>query len=101
MQSHGPTPPAPNPLSRILPYISGILIVYGALGVAVNLRLIPLLIEGISGWFSGRVGWDIPLRISFLSPLESHYDGRPWLAWAAWLIGVALLSTRLLSKQPL
>lgn len=99
MQSHGPTPPASSFFARILPYVSGILIFYGALGVAINLRLVSLLIEGVSGWLGGRVGWDVPLHAGFLSPLEAHYDARPWLAWAAWLLGVALLATRFLSTS--
>ena len=100
MQSHRLTSPAPSILARILPYLSGILILYGAIGVAINLRLIPLLIEGVSGWFSGRVGWDVPFQAAFLSPLQSHYDARPWLPWAAWLLGVALLSPHLTSSPP-
>ncbi|MGA7732939.1 MAG: hypothetical protein WCD37_16905 [Chloroflexia bacterium] len=62
--------------------------------MAINLRLLSLLIEGLSGWLGARVAWDVPLRIALLEPLEAHYDARPWLAWAAWLLGVALLSVR-------
>lgn len=101
MQLHGPDTAAPHVslLARILPFVSGILIAYGALGVAVNLRLLDLLVEGVVGWIGGRVGWDVPFHASFLSPLEAHYDGRPWLAWAAWLVGVALLSARFLGRR--
>jgi hypothetical protein len=94
MQSQRSGLPDSSTPARVIPYLSGILIVYGALGVAINLRLLPLMLEGLSGWFGARVAWDVPLRLSLLGPLEAHYDARPWLAWAAWLLGVALLSVR-------
>jgi hypothetical protein len=76
---------------RIFLVISALLIIYGAVGVAVNLRLLPLLIEGVGAWFGGHVAWDAPQQFGWLGPLQAHYDARPWLAWAAWLVGVALL----------
>ena len=77
---------------RFLPYISAFLIIYGAIGVAVNLRLVPLIIEGLTGWLGTQ--WSAfapPLQLSFLQPLQAHFDAFPWLPWAAWLAGVALL----------
>ena len=76
---------------RIFLIISALLIIYGAVGVAVNLRLLPLLFEGVGAWFGGHVAWDAPQQFGWLGPLQAHYDARPWLAWAAWLAGVALL----------
>ncbi len=99
MQSQKYSLPLTGYFARFVPYISAILIAYGALGVAINLRLLSLLIEGISGWLGGSVAWDAPLQLGILSPLEAHYDARPWLAWAAWLLGAALLSTRFISNK--
>jgi hypothetical protein len=99
MQSQRSGLPGSSTPARVIPYLSGILIVYGALGVAINLRLLSLILEGLSGWFGARVAWDAPLRIALLGPLEAHYDARPWLAWAAWLLGVALLSVRRVSTR--
>ncbi|MEP6775638.1 MAG: hypothetical protein ABJA50_08585 [Chloroflexota bacterium] len=76
---------------RIFLIVSALLIVYGAVGVAVNLRLLPLLFEGLGAWFGGHVAWDVPQQFGWLGPLQAHYDARPWLPWAAWLVGVALL----------
>src|SRR5881398_3803523 len=79
-------------IRRFLPYISAVLIIYGVIGVAVNLRFLPLLIEALTGWLGP--GWSAfapPLQLSFLEPLQAHFDARPWLPWAAWLVGVTLL----------
>jgi len=76
---------------RIFLIVSALLIIYGAVGVAVNLRLLPLLFEGVGAWFGGHVAWDAPQQFGWLSAVQSHYDARPWLPWAAWLVGVALL----------
>ena len=78
-------------LTRLLLIVSALLIVYGAVGVAVSLRLLPLLFEGVGSWFGGHVAWDVPQQLAWLDPLQAHYDARPWLAWAAWLVGGALL----------
>ncbi len=80
-------------IRRFLPYIAAILIIYGAVGVAVNLRLVSLLIEGLTGWFGPQAQWSAfaaPLQVSIMGPLEAHFDARPWLPWAAWLAGTAL-----------
>jgi hypothetical protein len=80
-------------IRRFLPYLAAILIVYGAVGVAVNLRLVSLLVEGLTGWFGPQAQWSAfvaPLQVSIMGPLEAHFDARPWLPWAAWLVGTAL-----------
>jgi len=79
---------------RFVPYVAAVLIVYGAVGVAVNLRLVALFIEGLTGWLGPQAQWSAfaaPLQVSLLGPLEAHFDARPWLPWAAWLVGTALL----------
>ncbi|MEO8287435.1 MAG: hypothetical protein ABI670_13500 [Chloroflexota bacterium] len=79
-------------IRRFLPYISAILIIYGAVGVAVNLRLIALIIGALTGWLGPSwSAFAAPIQLSFLAPLQAHFDARPWLPWAAWLVGAALL----------
>lgn len=74
-----------------LHYISAALLAYGAVGVASQVRLLPLLAEGLLSWL--RPG--SPPSSAWLGPLQEHYDALPWLPWAAWLLAVGLLhSTR-------
>lgn len=80
-----------TPLYTPLKYVSAALLLYGAVGVAIQVRLLPLLIEGLLAWF--RPGEE-SLTSPWLGLLQGHYDAIPWLPWAAWLAGVGLLAYR-------
>lgn len=73
----------------IVRYVAAALMLYGGLGVAVHFRLLALFYTGLSGWL-GLGG--APVSLSWMEPLQAHYDGHPWLPWAAWLVGVGLLT---------
>jgi hypothetical protein len=75
-----------------LRFISAALLVYGAVGVAINLRLLPLIIEGLRGWSGTQPDQGAPANLDWLGLLQAHYDAVPWLPWAAWLAGIALLA---------
>ncbi|HET6261836.1 MAG TPA: hypothetical protein VFG99_06310, partial [Chloroflexia bacterium] len=75
----------------LLLYLAGALIIYGALGVAVHLRLLPLVVQGLVSWLGPPPASSPPLSIPPLSLLQAHYDALPWLPWAAWLAGVGIL----------
>lgn len=72
-------------------YVAGALILYGVVGVIVHLRLPSLLYSGLAGWLGLGAA---PFPVSFMEPLQAHYDALPWLPWAAWLFGVGLLTFR-------
>ena len=79
-------------------YLAPVLIAYGALGVAINLRLLPLLAAGLSSWL-GLPSWNTaPGQWPWLDPLQAHFDALPWLPWFAWLVGVGLLVRPLFSR---
>src|SRR5688500_10942415 len=73
--------------------IPAALMLYGAMGVIVQLRLFPLLEEGLTGWLESRSPSSVPTS-GWFQPLQAHFDGLPWLPWAAWLAGVAVLALR-------
>ncbi|MFL5733993.1 MAG: glycosyltransferase family 39 protein [Chloroflexia bacterium] len=73
------------------------LVVYGVVGVAVLLRLLPLFVGGLASWLGLPGPLAAPAGLGLLAPLQAHYDGVPWLPWAAWLVGVGLL---FVSRQP-
>ncbi|MEA2574484.1 MAG: hypothetical protein QOH93_1782 [Chloroflexia bacterium] len=77
-----------------MPYIAGAFIVYGVIGVVTHLRLFSLLVTGVTAWFGLPSSASAPTSLGFLGPLRAHFDGTPWLAWAAWLLGVGLLTFR-------
>jgi hypothetical protein len=83
----------------IIRYIAAALIVYSAVGVAVHMRLLALIAEGVSGWFGQPAPSTAPVHLRWLEPLNAHYDARPWLPWAAWLVAVGLLAWNV-SRQP-
>src|SRR5438874_8291687 len=70
---------------------------YGARGVAVHLRLPALLGAGLAAWLGLPDPSAAPPGWGLLGPLQAHYDAVPWLPWAAWLLGVGLLSRPLLA----
>lgn len=74
--------------SALARYGAMALVLYGAFGVAVHLRLFSLLYSGLAGWFGLGAA---PYPLLFMEPLQAHYDARPWLPWAAWLVGTGLL----------
>ncbi len=76
----------------IIKYAAAALIVYGAVGVAVHLRFISLLVEGVRGWLGLQSAFDAPLSMPWLDALTTHYSARPWLPWAAWLVAIGLLA---------
>ncbi|HEX9989773.1 MAG TPA: hypothetical protein VGE45_15020 [Chloroflexia bacterium] len=75
----------------LLLYLAAALIVYGALGVAVHLRLLPLVVQGLASWLGPPPASSPPPSIPPLSLLQGHYDALPWLPWAAWLAGAGIL----------
>lgn len=76
---------------RISRYVAAALIIYGAVGIVVHLRLLSLLYSGLVGWFGLGAA---PFPLAFMEPLQAYYDAMPWLPWAAWLFGVGLLTFR-------
>src|SRR5438874_9121174 len=70
---------------------------YGARGVAVHLRLPALLGAGLAAWLGLPDPSAAPPGWGLLGSLQAHYDAVPWLPWAAWLVGVGLLSRPLLA----
>ncbi len=67
------------------------LLVYGAAGIALNLRLPALLAVALPAALGTASFRDSPVEVPGLDPLVAHYAARPWLPWAAWLAGLALL----------
>ena len=63
---------------------------YGVAGVTVQLRLVPLLVAGLSGPADLSSAFSAPPSPAWLVPFQAHFDGLPWLAWAAWLVGLGL-----------
>src|SRR5437879_2710199 len=80
----------PGGRSEVSRYIAIALIAYGALGVAIQLRLLPLAVAGLTAWLGLPAATDMPTRWGVLDLLQAHYDGLPWLPWAAWLLGAGL-----------
>jgi hypothetical protein len=72
-------------------YVAVALIVYGAVGVAVHLRLLPLLWSGPVAWLGLPSPSSAPPQFGLLVPLQAHYDSLPWIPWAAWLFGFWIL----------
>ncbi|MEO6458575.1 MAG: hypothetical protein ABIO92_09960, partial [Chloroflexia bacterium] len=71
--------------------LSAALMLYGALGVVAQLRLLPLVEEGLAGWLAPLSPSAAPSP-GWLGPLQAHFDDLPWLPWAAWLLGVVRLA---------
>lgn len=78
----------------VLIYIAGALILYGAVGVMTHLRLFSLLATGVGAWFGLPTSASAPASLDLLASLHAHFDGTPWLPWAAWLLGVGLMMFR-------
>src|SRR4051812_47961141 len=76
----------------IVKYVTAALIIYGAVGVAVHLRLVSLLVEGVRGWLGLQSAFGAPIDLPWLDFLTAHYNARPWLPWLAWLVAVGLLA---------
>src|SRR6476661_234987 len=82
---------AANRAARWLAY--GLLI-YGALGVAFHLRW-PAVLSAAAGSLTGALTFrDTPPELPGMDLLVAHYAARPWLPWACWLAGLALLAWR-------
>lgn len=77
---------------RALPYIAGALVLYGVVGVMTHLRLFSLLATGVGAWFGLPSSSGALASLDLLGPVRAHFDGTPWLPWAAWLLGVGLLT---------
>src|SRR3954453_8940831 len=68
------------------------LLIYGAVGVALNLRL-PALLDAALAGLTGPLDFRLaPADPPGLAPLTAHYADHPWLPWAAWLAGLGLLA---------
>jgi hypothetical protein len=78
----------------LLVAVSAALLLYAGVGVAVQLRLLPLMVTGALGWAGLPSAFSAPVSLSWvwLSLLRAHYDSVPWLPWAAWLAGAGLLA---------
>src|SRR5262245_13793730 len=72
-------------------YIAAFLMLYGAVGVAVSLRLLTLIVGSLRAWFGLPAPADAPAGWGLLGPLQAHFDSLPWLPWAAWLVGFWIL----------
>ena len=55
-------------------YLSVALILYGAVGVAVHLRLLPLLVGGLGAWLGLPSPSSAPPRLDLLGPLQAHFE---------------------------
>lgn len=55
------------------------------------MRWLSLLASGAAGWFGLPDSSAALPCFDLLAPLHAHYDSLPWLPWAAWLLGMALL----------
>lgn len=78
--------------NRLFAYIATLLIAYGGVGVAVHLRLLPLIFTGLGSWLSLPAASSSTAAWGVLSPLQAHFDALPWLPWLAWLAGTGLLA---------
>ena len=89
MRQEGPGGDGRRGLGR---WIAGGLLLYGAVGVAVQLRLVGGLLAGLAALAGGldfRAG---PPAVPGLDWLAGHYDALPALPWLAWLAGLLLWS---------
>ncbi len=68
-----------------------LLLGYGALGVAAQLRG-PALLGAALGVLGGAAATETPGDPPGSAPLTAFFAAQPWLPWAAWLLGLALLS---------
>ncbi|HMA33913.1 MAG TPA: hypothetical protein VKY74_05470 [Chloroflexia bacterium] len=85
--------PAPPGIGRRLARGAAVgLLVYGAAGVALQLRLLDLLSTSILSLGGAATFHQTPEALPFLAPLFAHYAAQPWLPWASWLAGLALLA---------
>ncbi|MGI8587599.1 MAG: phospholipid carrier-dependent glycosyltransferase [Chloroflexia bacterium] len=84
---------------RVLGPAAVALMIYGALGIVLNLRLPALVVASLGSLAGGAEFHTTPGDLPWLAPLSAHYADRPWLPWAAWLLGLAFLSILLLVKQ--
>jgi hypothetical protein len=66
------------------------LLLYGAGGVAGQLRL-PALLGAALGLLAGHPAGETPPDPPGLGALTAFTTAQPWLPWAAWLLGLALL----------
>src|SRR5689334_1913847 len=89
MRQEGPGGGGRRGLGR---WIAGGLLLYGAVGVAVQLRLVGGLLAGIAA-LAGRLDFRAaPPAVPGLDWLAGHYDALPALPWLAWLAGLLLWS---------
>jgi hypothetical protein len=71
-------------------WIAGGLLLYGAVGVAVQLRLAGGLLAGLEA-LTGTIDFHAaPPAVPGLDLLAGHYDALPALPWLAWLAGLLL-----------
>src|SRR4051794_14338867 len=80
--------PTRGNLRRADRWLASGLLLYGAVGVAVQLRLLGVLAAGVAAWGGGLDFHSGPLAIPGLGALEAHFQGLPALPWAAWLLGL-------------
>src|SRR6476646_4421530 len=72
-------------------WLAGGLLLYGAVGVAVQLRVVGVLAAGLQALGGGLSTNDGPAAVLGLDLLAAHYNALPPLPWLAWLAGLFLL----------
>ncbi len=71
-------------------WIASGLLLYGAVGIAVQLRLVGGLLAGLLA-LGGTLDFHAaPVMVPGLDLLAAHYDAAPALPWLAWLAGLIL-----------
>ncbi len=71
-------------------WIASGLLVYGAVGIAVQLRLVGGLLAGLTALGGSLDFHAAPVAVPGLDGLAAHYDAAPALPWLAWLAGLLL-----------
>ncbi len=87
-----------RPFRWVFVFLGTLLVLYGSLGLLLNLHLMERFAEGLSSWRAAVLGgqWGAsPVSFSDLPPwleaLRAHYDRAVLLAWLAWGAGLVLL----------
>ena len=87
MQQEGPRG---NGARRWGRWVAGGLLLYGAVGVAVQLRLVGGLLAGAAALAGGLDFHSAPFAVPGLDALAGHFDALPALPWLAWPAGLLL-----------
>ena len=80
---------APWLVARVAGYL---LFAYGAVGVALQMRLPALILAAGRALAGGSPFYSTPPHAPGTAALVAHFAGQPWAPWAAWLFGLGLLT---------